>query len=311
MFFAPDGSGGGGGDTGNGSSGATGDTGGGGGDAIVTPFDSLDLSEFDEDTRKGIETAKKDFVATLQKSRKTEADLAHTSGLARRFQSEADRLKTELDKGKKKDDDKNVDPFLEIAKQTLRENKYTDAEIDKLAPVFAAINRQSAEVTRATLGRDLAPMAGSVLATEATQAFLTAQQQDRIGYFQIPTIAHKVWEMVTDRIGRGESTNDAIVANLGKMVYVDYLETEAAAGRSVEIPKREATPASRMSTTPPQFNYPGSGITYLTPALPRVVDPKAARTTLNEDTQNALANTFKHMLRETGVAPKAFGGGKK
>jgi len=303
-FFAPD-SGGSSGGTGDSSSGATGTTGDTGDDKIVTPFDKLDLDEFDEDTKKELTAARATYVATLQEAKKTKADLAHVSGLAKRFQSEADRLKAEHNKNDKKEPD---DPYLEIARAELKAANYADADIAKLAPVFAGINRRSAEATRKQLGHDLSPLAGTVMAGEATTAFQQAQQNDRIGFMHIPAVAQKTWEIVQARIADGQPANEAVVSNLGKMVYVDFLAEEAAAGRTVVLPKPSATPPA-MSTRPSGFNYPGAGSSAFIPAVPKTPDPKAPRTTLNEDTQAALASTFNHLGRESGgIKPTAFGG---
>lgn len=298
----------------SGDTGATGSTGAGGGDdKIVTPFDHLDLNEFDEDTRKELEKAKTDFVATLQQGKKRDAELVHQQVLARRFQSEADRARQELDKARPKQRKDEPDPYLEIAKKELKDAKYDDANIEKLAPMFANMARKAAEVQRKQIGADLGPLASTVLAQEATNAFQTAQHTDRTGVFQIPEVAQKVWDTVAARVQAGESTNAEIVKNLGKMVFMDYAQAEQDAGREVKFPNGSALPK-----TPPNmnhstgFNYPGfGGASHLRPAIPPVQDPNAARTALNEDTRIALESTFGHLKRETGVAPKAFGGTKK
>jgi hypothetical protein len=302
FFFAPDD-----GSAGTGATASDENGTGATGATTTTPFDRLDFNEFDEETRKELETARAAYVATLQENAKTKVELAHVTGLSKRFQSEADRLKAEQNKSKK--DDEKEDAYLEIAKAELKAANYPPEDITRLAPVLANINRRSADATRKQLGHDLSPLAGTVMATEATTAFASAQQNDRIGFMSIPAVAQKVWELVQERTTQGQVTNEAIVANLGKMVYVDHMAEEASAGRTVTLPKNETAPV--MSTRPNGFNYPGAGAAF-TPAVPRTVDPKAARTTLNEDTQAALATTFAHMGRESGgIKPTAFGGKRK
>ncbi len=306
-FLLETNTGGNGGASGSGDSGATGSSGAGGGDEkIVTPFDSIDLNEFDEDTRNKLTQAKTDFVATLQQSRKTEAELIHERGLARRFQSTADRQQKELEKLQPRHREEDVDPYLEIAKAELKAAKYPEDQIEKLAPMFANMAKRTAEVQRQTIGRDLGPMASTVLATEAQNSFQTAQHTDRTGVFQIPEVNQMVWNLVTKRMSEGQSTSPEIVASLGKMVFMDYYTAERDAGRDVKLPNGSAPPPPPGMNTAPAFNYPGFGPSHIRPAIPSIRDPKAARTELNEDTHNALAQTFKHLQRDTNVAPKAF-----
>lgn len=293
----------------SGDSGATGSTGAGGGDdKIVTPFDNIDLNEFEEDTRNELTKAKADFVATLQQTKKTAAELVHQQGLARKFQSEADKAREDLKKVQPRKEDE-PDPYLEIAKAELKAAKYPEDQIEKLAPMFANMSRRTAEVQRKQIGADLGPLASSVIANEASAAFQTAQQNDTTGVMAIPQVAQHVWDLVGQRVQNGISTNPDFVANLAKMAFMDFWQAERAAGREVKFPNGSTPVIPSMTTS--SFSYPGSGASHLRPAIPPVRDPNAARTSLNEDTHNALMQTFGHLKRDTGIAPKAFQGTKK
>jgi hypothetical protein len=99
----------GGGSGGGSQGGAQGQPAGGGGQGgngnqqtIKTPFDDLPWDELDDATKKQLETVRDAHVATLQRTQKLEADLGISDKLARRFQSELDRIKADLDKNNRR-----------------------------------------------------------------------------------------------------------------------------------------------------------------------------------------------------------------
>lgn len=303
-FLTPDDGGGSG-----GGGGASGDTKTGEED-IKTPFDDIDLEELDEATRTKITEGKKQFIATLQRTTKLNTDLEHVQSLARRFQGEADKAKAEYEKltGKGRNSDEN--PVLEGVKNDLKASGYADADVEKMAPTFLRLFKTFGGAIRTEIGKDLSPMAGSVLAQEATTAFTSAQNNDPLGALQIPEVAEKTWGLVQERIKSGTQTTPVIVANLAKMAFMDYAAEKAAKGETIELrtfntPAKPATPGLNTN-----FTYPGSGT--VRPTVTPTREGQAVHV-LNEDTQNALASTFGEMGRGTGVYPKAFpeGSGKK
>lgn len=272
---------------------------------IATPFDNIKWDELDDETKTHLEQAKADFVATSQQSAKLKVDFEHQAGLARRFQSEADRAKAELDKVTGRSQQQDADPILTVVKDKLKAANYSEEDVAKLSPVFAAMFKDVGQVQRAQLGRDLAPLAGSVLTTEATNAFNMAKSNDPMGMLSDNIVAEQVWTLVQDRVSKGLETNADIVLNFAKMAWMDQAAAKIQKGEKVEFAPTSSTPPG-MIAAPAKFTFPGAGANGLTPAFTRVPDPNAARTTLNEDTQNALAETFAALGTSTGLRPKAF-----
>lgn len=294
---------------GGGSGGATGDgPSGGQADANATPFDDIDLDELDEPTKQALAKAKTAFieqrgqVATLQLSSEKNEQLA------RRMQSEADRAKAELQRifgkdGKPPQD--TVDPFLETAKAALQAGGYTEADVAKMAPMFATMLASTATATRTQLGKDLLPLAQQVLQQEAQTAFETAKASDGMGVFTTPEVSQKVWDYIIERTKAGQKTTPEIAVNLGRMAFFDWAAAERAAGREVKLFGGEpvATPAPTTAVRT-AFSFPGAGASSILPAVPRVADPSAAKHSLNSDTEAALASTFTQMTRGTDLMQK-------
>lgn len=292
--------------TGNGGGGQ-----GGGGDTIKTPFDDLPWDELPEADRGKLEKAKVDFIATLQKSTKLETDLQKTTADARKFQSEKDRAEAELKRWKPREQDAD-DPYLTAITEELAGAGYNPADASKMAPVFAGMFKRIGVLSRKEIAHDLGPVVGTVIAQEAQNAFQAAYGQDPIGMLQVPEVAQAAWDHVKARVERGEQTDSAIVLNLAKMAYVDYVADKRSKGE--EIP---AMGSSALPSTPPLpgmrtgMSYPGAANVHS--IAPRPADPNAAKHVLNDDTRNALASTFKQMAPDLDILPKAFQttGGKR
>lgn len=285
--------------------GGSGGTSGASGDATVeTPFDDIDLDELDETTRNKITEGKKQFIATLQRSTKLNADLEHTQGLARRFQGEADRAKAEFEKITGRSRQAEPDPVLEGIRADLKASGYADADVDKMAPTFLRMFSTFGTTLKKSIGADLGPMAGKVLEQDATRSFEAAQSLDPLGMLQIPEVAERTWQLVQERIKSGSQTSPEVVANLAKMAFIDHASTKADAGEVIEL--RKSSVPTRKSKEGLNTNYTFPGAARIIPAIPTNHSASAATTPLNEDTQAALAQTFAELGRGTGVRPKAF-----
>jgi len=296
-FLAPDGGGSGG---SSGTSGQPDGKGGGNGATIVTPFDNLPWEELSEEDRASMEAAKKTFVATLQSEEKLKKDLEKTTADARKFQGEFDKLQAQIKNNQRQNE---PDPYNEALTEELKKAGYDDQQASALAPVFAGMFKRIGVIQKQEIGKDLAPMGATVLHHQAQAAFHTAVQNDTAGIFQTPEVQQKVWDFVVERTQAGAETTPEIVANLGAMAWVDHLKAERAAGKEVSLPApriNSTPPAGGMINTP--FTFPGAATVTPTFNLPR--DPNAARTTLDTETLNALATTFKAMGGESGIYPK-------
>jgi hypothetical protein len=296
-YLSPD-TGGSGGGSPAGAQGNGGQNGGPGG--AKTPFDDLPWDELDDGTKAQLEKIKGDFVATLQKSTKLEADLTKTQDLQRRFQADFDRLKAEHEK---RNAPPEKDEYLESVRKTLTDAGYSKEEVDKMAPTFASMFKAVTGVQKKEIGHDLAPMAATVLGREAEAAFYNAQQSDTLGMFQDNEIAQAVWNAVQERTKAGEPTNANLVANLAKIYWAD----KQAQSKTGPNPPTPPDP-----NAPKPFNFPGmrTGLTYPgagnAPAFNAPADPNAPKTKLDSDTAAALETTFKIMTAGTDAMPKAF-----
>lgn len=277
-------------------------------DPLETAFDNLPWDELDSDSRTKLEEVKKLSVATLQQKKKAEDDLVRQTDLSKRFQSDHDRIKAELDGKSKQQQQNQPDPYVAAVHEELMQAGYDPANADKLAPVFAGMFKKIGVIQKKEIGTDLAPMAGAVLGNQATQAFQEASQVDQLGMFQVPEIAQSVWDVVVERTKRGEATTTDLVLNLGKMAWADRVVAERAAGREM------APITSNLSKTPPlpnmnsgAFNFPGSGGSSFTPTIQQQRDPNAAKTTLGPEERAALAQSFKSMAAgDEKLYPKAL-----
>lgn len=294
IFFDANAGGGGGG--GSAATSEAGGAAGGGDDLDIKLFDSLPWDELDDTTQATLKKIQNAAVATLQSKKALVGKLEVTDKLARNFQSEADRLKAEAaknDPAKKKDDD----PYLTVVAEELRNAGYSDADATKLAPVFANMFKRTGNLQKEEIGKHLAPMAASVLSSQANQAFLEAQQQDVLGMFQTPEVSQIVWDHVKDRVKNGVETTPDIVLNLAKMAWADQLSKVKAGGGTVVLPD---TPPNMTTGGMSGAGRMGGGVSLI--ASP-AANANAAKTVLNDDTKNALAASFKPMLAGLKVMP--------
>ena len=274
----------------------------------VKLFDSLPWNELDDDSKAALEKIKAGTVATLQQQSTLSEALRTAQEIGRRFQGDYDRTKAELDKitgAREKANEQ--DPYLQAVGEELVKAGYAEADAKKLAPVFAGMFKRVGVLQKGEIGRDLAPMAETVLAGQANDAYLQALQMDtKLGMLQIPEVAQIAWDTVKDRVKQRQETTPELVLNIAKMAYADHLAAKGD-GKSLETGTPSAG-AGGLSATPPSMRtgglpfVPGSSMTA--PAFNRVSDPNAARTQVNDDTRRALAETFKTMTAGTAIVPK-------
>jgi hypothetical protein len=302
-FLAPDAGDGSG--SGGSASGAAANGGGGSGGGSATDldpklFDSLPWDELDDATKATLEKIKTGAVATLQRKGHLEGEFQRTDKLARQFQSDKDRLDAELKKLRPQPQQNQNDEYITVLTGELKAAGYKDEDAAQLAPVFANMFKKVGALQATELGRSLAPMAATVLAGQAQDAFLAAQQQDPIGMFQIPEVQQGVWDLVRQRVDKGMETDPAVVLNLAKMVYVDHQAAKAGGGNNNGGGGGNPPAPGILSATPPtmrtggQFFVSGPG-GVMTPIVSQTTDPNAPRTVMNDDTRNALATSFRAM----------------
>ena len=194
------------------------------GDSSNDPFSVIDFDDLPPDIRANLEKAKAEF-ATLQTSLRSEKErVLRVENVARGYQSQADQAKAQLlrltpqtPQDPRAAELSKYEKIL-ISKGVSAENAKVQADI--MVEMFGA----HAEQIKQEIGRDLAPMAGSVLQREAEQSWEVATTQDKSGAFQIPEVAQKVWDNVQQMTQNGQSVNAATVVNLKRMFYAEHLE---------------------------------------------------------------------------------------
>jgi hypothetical protein len=165
------------------------------------------------------------------------------------------------------------------------------------------------QILKKELGRDLGPMANSVALTGAKDAFEEAQQRDDMGLLQIPEVAEQVWKQTQDHVTKGGIANSDFVLSLGKIQYFNHIQKLKADGK--ELPELFKSNGAPSSVNP--FSFPGAARVGAG-SKPLGEQPRSGnepKTTLNADTEAALATTFKALGRDTSVYPEKYKPAKK
>jgi hypothetical protein len=272
-------------------------------------FETLPWDELDQETQATLKKIQGGVVATLQQTKTLQSERERLDKLARANQSRADRLEADAKKKSKpsEHDEPPSDPYLAAVKDELIKAQFPPEQAEALAPVFAGMFKKVGTIERAQLGKDLTPMANQVLAGQAQTAFLQAQQQDELGMFQSPEVQQIVWDLVRERVANGVDTTPDVVLNLAKMAWADQQLAEKKGGK-LEVPSDENRGRTTvLPATPPNMNtggFFGGAPGAIRPIAQQQQDPNAAKTTLNEDTKNALAASFSTMLAGSKIRPK-------
>lgn len=308
-FYSPEGDGSGGG----GGGGATGAS-----DEVKTPFDDIAVDELGPTERAAIESGKLQFRTLMANQKGLETRLGQQEILTRRFQSDADKSKAELNRifghGATGATGTTGDTEVsQVVKDALKSAGYKDQDIERLGPMFSTMLQQVGAIQKKDIGQHLQPMAAKVIENDATSAFNLAKDTSPMGSLQIPEVAEKVWTYIQERTKAGQATTVEIIHNLSKMALIDHMDTEAKAGREVKLPEfAGATGATGMTQQTTRFTYPGSGTPR--PAVRHTVPATGGASQLNSDTEAALATTFKSMTsglqnKDGGqITPKALEG---
>lgn len=274
-------------------------------------FEGIPFDELDDKTQKqleGLRSTLKTSIATLQsKSIDDPKNAEAIEGIkkqARDFQSQKDILQSQLDKitgGKKPEED----DYLEAARNTLKRAGIPDADVEKQAPLYAQLLKDSLVVFKKDLGKDLGPVIGTVVMQQSTSAFEMAQQMDEDGLMAVPEVAELVWGQVKGRAESGQPSTPELVLNLAKIAFVDHnTELRKKGEPAVELQRSKSPDPASMNTG---FSYPGAGRGGAgRPIVTAAPDANAPKTRMNPETEAAVAATFQHMGRESGIFPPGF-----
>ena len=198
-------------------------------------------------------------------------------------------------------------PIEAKVRETLQAKGYTAAQIDAQAPIFADLLGGILPIFKESVGRDLGPLANSVINHENTQNFEAAMQSPAgQQLFADPQLAQEVWNVVAQQTAAGRTFDSEAILNYAKMQWFDKQTAATPAGQPVTLPSTSTffptAPAPVNRST--GFNFPGA-VNIRPPGIVGT-DPNAPKHASNAETQAALAVTFAELHRTTGVAPKAF-----
>ena len=164
------------------------------------PFAGIDFDMLDESTRTKLTAAKDQFAMVAKTVAQKEQELA----TARGAQSEADRRLAEFQRGNQQQpqQQQQAAPTLEQElTQTYIDEGLEPSAAARAAKIQAKVLSRFEGKLKAEIGRDLQPMAATVGVQQAASAFAEAQQNDRLGAFNIPEISQKVWETAQGDVG--------------------------------------------------------------------------------------------------------------
>lgn len=284
---------------------------------IPDPFAGIDMDMLDDRTRREVQKAKDTF-----------ATVANTARQASTFQSEADRLKTQLAETQRQvqeaaDPRTRTQPQQQQQQQqqeplTLEqetEQYYISQGIDakmaqqlaKLnAPLFERIEKRTVEA----VDKRYTPLVARTLEASATDAFQEAQMNDRVGAFQIPDIAQKVYDRAVEMSQRGQLVDANVLTSLSKIFYFDHLEANGGQFPSqnnvngqihlqtTPAPVMHPYPTNQPTNMNTRHTYPGAGNVPRLPAQRQTNDAPV----MSADERAAMEATVSHWA----VKPKQF-----
>lgn len=276
---------------------------GGNGNAVATPFDEIDLDLLDDAAAAKVTKAKADYIKAQTDSATLQSQLQQQKELTGRFQSEADKQRAELQQLKQP----TKDPFLAKAEQFLAARGTPPEEIQKAAPFYADLFKESVLMAKEQIGADLGPLAGTVILHDAQTQFTAARAS--IPEIMDDEVSEEVWKFVQQAVQRGEQVPAAAIQNYAKMVYIDQgkhkqpVKTSAPSFVNPSIAQKMNRSTGNVGTGP-RFSFPGASVVPLG-QYPEGGDPSAG-TPMNDDTRNALQAVFGRLGQGTGIFPKAF-----
>lgn len=262
------------------------------------PFQGLDLEDLDPATRKVIEDSKAKFASLQKTVADKTAAVEQADKQAKHFQALYDRDLAEFKKGHAPTPpDPQVEQIGKLTKILVSKGVSPDnAKVQ--AELMHEMMGEFASTIKADIGRDLAPLATSVVVREAELSWSQAEAQDRVGVFAIPDVTTQARTQVQALIDQGSQVTPQIINNLVGMAYLQHLQKGGApAGASAEpMPQPQLPNIGRSSFT-------GGGAQPFRPTVP---DPTAPKHRLDAATDAALQTVYS----KWDVKPKAFRGGK-
>ena len=272
-----------------------------------SPWDNIPWDELDPTVRRVMEAARTDHQNLATQN----ATLLQQQEAAQRERQQRDQQQQQQQQQQRQQN--QPDPVEANIRASLKEQGYTQQQIDAQAPALAKVMGGLLPLFKQSVGADLQPLATSVIHHENTGNFEAATQTPAgQQLFADPELAQAVWNVVTQQTAAGRTFDVDAILNFAKMQYFDR---QQAAGQpqpesgvlptsSSYFPTVRATPPPTNMNRSTGYNFPGANVRPLTNGVN--TNPNGPKHAVNADTQAALATTFAELERTTGVAPTAY-----
>lgn len=191
-------------------------------EVIDDPFAKMDFNDFDPETRKLVEAAKAKLTSLQQSLTDTEAKKQLAELNAQKLQSERDKLKAGAGTPP---EPTGREAHLAKFQKILAARGVPETQRVPQSELMLELMEEFGATLKQDIGRDLGPLASSVISREAEFAYSQAEQTDKLGMLQVPEVAKQVQEQITAMVQSGQPVTSQIVKNLASMVYTQHLET--------------------------------------------------------------------------------------
>jgi hypothetical protein len=280
IFHAPDGTG-----------AADANQGGAKVEIVDDPFAKMDFNDFDPETRKLVEAAKTKLTSLQESVTQAEAKIKLGELQAQKLQSERDKLKA----GTATPELTGREAHLATFQKILGARGVPETQRVPQSELMLELMEEFGKTLKQDIGRDLGPLASSVISREAEFAYSQAEQTDKLGMLQVPEVAKQVQEQITAMVQSGQPVSSQVVKNLASMVYTQHLEANGG------TPNLQQSQSSVL----PNFGGRVSGNHAYKPQQPQGKQASV----LDADTDRALQVVMGEWFK-SGVKPKAYRGGK-
>lgn len=241
---------------------------------VPDPFKDLDLDLLDDASKAAIEKARGDFKTLHDEAKQKQS-----------YQSEADRLKVELQRlqteGQQKQQQQQQNgkqterTFVDDVYDMLVNRGVAPAEAKKAAELQAEITGTAIAKNNEQIQKDLAPTFATIAEQQLTNSFQSAMMQVP-AMQEHPELAQAVWEQAQEATKAGVKLSPAALVDLSKIHYYN-LTQEGKIKTAIPMVQQQQQQNQQRLT------FPGAGSVV---ARPQTVI--TGKTAVNADTQAAL-----------------------
>lgn len=253
--------------------------------AFKDPTANIDLDDLAPDVRAVIEESRKGFASLQEQAAKAEEARKLEEKRRVDFQSKFDQTRVQLEKitgGQQQQADPKV-AQQQAFEQILIKKGVTPEGAKIQAEIMLEMMGTFGETLKDQIGRDLMPIASTIINREAEFSWQQAVAMDKVGALQDPQIAQHVWEQVQGMVQNGQQVTPLIVQNLAGMAYFAALQEGKIQPQQQQ--QNNVTTQQHQLPNVGRLTFSGAGAT---PLRPPQVDPNAPRYQLDSATDAAL-----------------------